>query len=198
MILYCKNCAALVHAEPQKYYENFGDITEGPPERIGFLNCPSCREPFLVRQEEYGEDELSEPEVLYPQIARINSNLPKPILAAYSEADACFRARAYTAAVIMCRKTLEGICAEHGASKQPLVSQLKELKDRGVIESRLFEWADTLRISGNEAAHEVKVSFTSEDARDLLEFTNALIEYVFTFRDKFEAFKKRHSRSRST
>jgi hypothetical protein len=74
-----------------------------------------------------------------------------------------------------------------------LVSSLKELKDKGVIENRLFEWADALRISGNEAAHDVTVTISPEDARDILEFTNALLEYVFTFRDKFEEFKKRRS-----
>lgn len=197
MILYCKNCPALVDAGFQKYY-NRGDPAEGPPERISFLNCPRCWDPFLVLQENYGGDELSDPEILYPQLARLNPNLPKPILAMYSEADACFRARAYTAAAIMCRKTLEGLCAEHGVSGRPLVQQIKELKDRGVIENRLFEWADTLRMSGNEAAHDVAVTVSGEDARDLLEFTNALLEYVFTFREKFEAFQKRRSEARRT
>jgi hypothetical protein len=68
---------------------------------------------------------------------------------------------------------------------------LKELKDQGVIENRLYEWADALRISGNEAAHDVNVTISPDDAKDIIEFTNALLEYVFTFRDKFEAFKKR-------
>jgi hypothetical protein len=30
-----------------------------------------------------------------------------------------------------------------------------------------------------------------ENAREILDFTNALSEYVITFRDKFEAFQKR-------
>ena len=93
----------------------------------------------------------------------------------------------------MCRKTLEGICVEHGTKGGNLVSALKELKDKGIIEIRLFEWADALRISGNEAAHDVNVTISAEDARDILEFTNALLEYVFTFRDKFEEFKNRRS-----
>ena len=91
----------------------------------------------------------------------------------------------------MCRKTLEGICVEHGIKGNNLVKSLKELKDKGIIENRLYEWADTLRISGNEAAHDVKVTISPEDARDVLEFTNALLEYMFTFRDKFEQFKQR-------
>jgi hypothetical protein len=190
MILYCKSCAARVKAEYQNHYSRRA-AEEGLYERVSFLSCPSCRDPFLVIQAEYGMDEYGNPEVIYPQAARINPNLPRPILTAYSEADACLRARAYTATAIMCRKTLEGLCSEHGATKGTLATRLKDLRDRGVIENRLFEWADALRLSGNEAAHEVEISVSAEDARDLLEFTNALLEYVFTFRDRFDAFQRR-------
>jgi len=65
------------------------------------------------------------------------------------------------------------------------------MKKQGIIESRLFEWADTLRISGNEAVHDLAVTVPADDARDILEFTNALLEYMFTFKDKFEQYKKR-------
>ena len=105
----------------------------------------------------------------------------------------CLRANAYTASAIMCRKTLEAICSEHGATERNLLASLKKLKDEGVIEHRLYEWADALRIVGNEAAHDVKVQVSAQDARDVLEFTNALLEYTFTFRDKFERFKKRRA-----
>lgn len=89
----------------------------------------------------------------------------------------------------MCRKTLEGICAEHGVKGNDLVKSLKDLKDKGIIENRLYEWADALPISGNEAAYDVNATISSEDAQDVLEFTNALLEYIFTFRDKFEELK---------
>jgi len=136
--------------------------------------------------------------ILYPSIPKISQSLPKPIQAAFIEAQTCFRNKAFTASTIMCRKTLEGICAAHQVSQRTLVASLKELRDRGIIEQRLYEWADALRISGNEAAHEVNVTVPAEDARDILEFTNALLEYVFTFRDKFEAFKKRRIERSST
>ena len=35
--------------------------------------------------------------------------------------------------------------------------------------------------------------FKAEDARDLLEFTKAILEYVYTFRQRFEAFQKRRA-----
>ena len=72
------------------------------------------------------------------------------------------------------------------------------MKERGIIEPRLFEWADALRIAGNETVHDVTVTVSKEDARDMIEFTNALLEYVFTFQDRFEQFKRRRAKSETS
>ena len=50
------------------------------------------------------------------------------------------------------RKTLEGICSAHGVKSGTLAAELQKLKEKGIIESRLFEWAEELRTMGNEAA----------------------------------------------
>jgi hypothetical protein len=192
MILECKNCEALVNAELVASY--IRDQDKNWSTTHSMLKCPKCEHPFLTN-----EDEFFGMWCLYPSPDnRVNPNLPKPLQLAYTEALACFKSKAYTATAIMCRKTLEGICVEHGVAERTLVSSLKKLKDKGVIESRLYEWADALRISGNEAAHDVNVTISDEDARDILEFTNALLEYVFTFRDKFEEFKNRRNSKAST
>jgi DNA-binding Lrp family transcriptional regulator len=94
----------------------------------------------------------------------------------------------------MCRKTLEAICAANGVHERNLLNSLKKLREQGVIEQRLYEWADTLRIAGNEAAHDVDVRVSAPDAKDVLEFTKALLEYTFTFRDKFEKFRERRTK----
>lgn len=188
MILECKNCEALVNAELVANYE-VQEQEDGPTTTYSLLRCPKCSRPFLT-----DEDEVFGLFCLYPRPdTRVNPNLPAPLKAAYQEATSCYKAKAYTATAIMCRKTLEGICVEHGVTERSLVSSLKELKDRGVIESRLYEWANALRISGNEAAHDVNITISSDDAKDIIEFTNALLEYVFTFRDKFEEFKRRRA-----
>ena len=71
------------------------------------------------------------------------------------------------------------------------VGALPELRDRGIIDLRLYDWADALRLVGNEAAHDVNVTVAPEDARDIVEFTNALLEYLFAFRERFERFEQR-------
>ena len=77
----------------------------------------------------------------------------------YEEAVACAGSGAFTACAIMCRRTLEGICDSHGIVAGNLDGKLKKLRDDEVIERRLFEWADSLRLVGNEAAHDVEPRF---------------------------------------
>jgi hypothetical protein len=190
MLLECDHCQAIVDAELLEAYDVHDAIA--PSFRISFAKCPRCSSPFLATQEEDFPEGWQHPQRLYPsEESPTSSALPKPIREAVEEANRCLRVRAYTAAAIMCRKALEGICVEHGVKERNLSKSLEEMRDKGIIEKRLFDWADALRISGNEAAHDVYVTVSAEDARDILDFTNALTEYVFTFRDKFETFQKR-------
>jgi len=190
MLVECNGCGAVVDAQELSNYE-YNNPEEGPPGRYTFLKCPRCSNPFLVVQEDYG-DGLDDPYRLYPEPdRRLDSAIPGPIRVAYQEARACFKAKAFTATAIMCRKTLEGLCSEHGIKKPNLAGALKELRDQGIIENRLFEWAEALRLFGNEAAHGVNVTIGPNDAQDLLDFTIALLEYVYTFRIRFDKFMLR-------
>src|SRR4051812_32497360 len=112
MILECTRCEALVNAEPVESYDYKDEL--GFNNTYSFLRCPKCISPFLVN-----EDALLGVSTLYPpQDNRVNPNLPGPLKAAYKEALSCFKSKAFTATAIMCRKTLEGICVEHGAKAQ--------------------------------------------------------------------------------
>ena len=196
MLIECETCEAVVDAQVLHSYEYFDQ--KGRPGKYSFLKCPKCKSPFLVVKKfcEHGWDK---PYRIYPpQDKRVNPSFPKPIRDSYQEALSCFKAKSFTAAAIMCRKTLEGICVEHEIKAGNLASGLKEMKEKGLIESRLFEWAEALRIAGNKAAHDVNVSISNQDAKDIIEFTDALLEYVFTFRDKFNEFIIRRQRTQTT
>jgi hypothetical protein len=165
--------------------------------RYSLARCPQCASPLLAAQEP-GIEDWDPPQRLYPAIdSPVSDALPKPIREAFEEARSCFRGKAYTATAIMCRKTLEGICSAHGIQERSLKGSIEKLREKGVVEGSLLAWADALRDSGNEAAHDVNVTVAGQDAGDLVEFTHALIEYVFTFQERFEAFKKRKAARRA-
>lgn len=195
MVLECKNCSAIVDAQVLAHYIVSDDIA--PSMRYSFAKCPKCDDPLLAVEVE-GFDDWEPPERIYPATdLALSGTIPKPIAASFDEAARCLRAKAFTAAAIMCRKTLEGICVAQGAIERNLAKALEKLRDDGVIDRRLFEWAEQLRLFGNEAAHDVHVTIAAPDASDIVDFTRALIEYVFTFQERFEDFKARRSAARA-
>ncbi|HLH93951.1 MAG TPA: DUF4145 domain-containing protein [Xanthobacteraceae bacterium] len=200
MIVECLTCRCHVEATQRGGFERLSDGS-GPSTLYTLLACTQCGHPILVRQSNIGNmvegDKWDTPYPLFPPSdLRVNPNAPPEIQAAFEEACACYRARAYTASAIMCRKTLEGLCEAHGVKQNALAASLKKMREKNMIDERLFEWSDTLRVAGNEAAHGVGRSISQPDAKDILEFTNAILDYLFSFRDRFEDFKKRRSEKR--
>lgn len=198
----CDACERLVAAPVAGSYDFPTDDQFEPPFRTEnlLLRCPGCNNPFLLQRlgiEDHPDWDYANPTTLYPRGRELDASVPKQIADSFHEACDCFAAQAHTACAIMCRRTLEGICAHHGVSKGNLVAKLTKLKENGIIEQRLFDWADQLRIVGNEAAHDVTVVVQRVDARDLIDFTRALVEYVFTFTEAFKKFKDRRQSAAS-
>jgi Domain of unknown function (DUF4145) len=197
----CPRCNAIVGAPVLGHYSYLQD---GPdvPVRYLFARCPGCDAPMVAAQENYGDWDndlhFDEPSRVLPRPSRAEAAVPRAVANAYDEAARCLGARAYAASAIMCRKALEALVKEHQIASPNLAAALKAMREQGLIEARLFEWADALRLAGNDAAHDVEGSMSREDARDTLDFTGALVEYVFTFRDRFEEFKRRRETRRTT
>jgi uncharacterized C2H2 Zn-finger protein len=198
MLVECPSCEAIVDGEVIASYVNHENQADMDG-LYSFLKCPRCANPFLMLQiDDSGFETWDEPRRLYPPLEMgVSLAIPNSLRLAYDEAHSCFKAKAYTATAIMCRKTLEGIADESKITARNLATALKEMKEKGIIENRLYEWADTLRISGNEAAHGVNSRLSRQDAKDILEFTHAILEYVFTFQEKFEQFKNRQNQTNS-
>jgi hypothetical protein len=97
----------------------------------------------------------------------------------------CFNAKAYSACAVMCGRALEALCKENGAKNWQLAKGIKELKEKGIIDGRLFEWSEALRDRRNIGAHVTEEDISKEDARDVLDFTVAICEYVYVLTDKY-------------
>jgi hypothetical protein len=95
----------------------------------------------------------------------------------------------------MSGRTLEGVCKHHSAKSTNLSAGLRELKDKGVIDNRLFKWGEELRKHRNIGAHASNEKISKADAKDLLDFVSAICEYVFVLTEKFNKFMERKSKS---
>lgn len=197
MLTECKICKATVDAKVHAHYDGY-DEEMLVPERYSFAECPRCHSPFILFQNYWG-DQWDSPGRLYPPSDDlVGWTIPTPIRNAFTEAVRCINAKIFTASMIMCRKTLEGVCDDHQAAGKTLKDRLESLKNKGVIEGRLFEWADELRLVGNRATHNVDVEVTPQDAADAVEFARALLEYTYTFRHRFDEFKNRRKQAEAT
>ncbi|MFO1248910.1 MAG: DUF4145 domain-containing protein [Alphaproteobacteria bacterium] len=210
IIIHCDHCEAKVAATVEGEYDKHFDEIDFAM-RYTLLRCPECHIAMLGAQDDEesrysplgleDDDRWSRATRLFPASdqRKLGTAIPEPIRQTFAEALDCFeKSKSYTASAIMCRKVLEGVCDSHGAKKGNLATRLKDLYDKGELDKRLFDWITALRIAGNEAAHDVNVTVSREDAGDLLDLTEAVAEYLYTFKEKFDEFQKRRKSKGST
>jgi Domain of unknown function (DUF4145) len=203
IVVHCTECEKSVTGRSHGEHR-YGD--EDDAHRHVFLSCPDCGGPFVVHQHgnmyrsDHGTGYVlrwEDKTVVFPADPQsLDPSVPINIATSYLEARRVYTAAsANTAAAIMCRRTLEGICGHLEAKGGNLAKKLDNLKERGLIEPRIHEWANhVLRSLGNDAAHDVDAVISKEDAKDALDFTKAIIEYIFVFETAFQRFKKRRTK----
>lgn len=148
----CHYCKKAVNAtEAGTVYD------DGPnsfvPERVVLVSCDECRSALVFRQYESadGWDDL---ERVWPGARRrLSWSIPAELRREHDEAARCLEANAFTAAVVMVRRTLEGVAALHEVKGRNLMQSLAKMQADGKLDPRLFEWSQALRVLGNEGAH---------------------------------------------
>jgi hypothetical protein len=196
LLVVCPECERPVTATEQGTVTD-RDPEKGPPALFTLLRCTSCGGPLLIVQEDFG-DGWDEPMRLWPSPPRVLSDkIPQPLRREVTEARSCFDAKAYTATVVMVRRTLEGVCAEHQINKRPLNRALQEMASKGLLDGRLLTWADGLRVLGNEGAHYTGSAVNREDAQDALALAEAVLDYLYVLTAQFEEFQQRRQNRKS-
>ena len=160
--------------------------------------CPDCEQPFLVKESLYGVagefETVTDQTVLYPGESKLLPEaLPDSVKMAYDQAQKCLNASLFEPCVLMSRKCLEAVCKVLNAKGRNLNALLANLHEAEHIDSRLLKWAHQVRAIGNEAAHDIDVPVTKENARDAFEFTETILIYVFSLAKRFEALRERRA-----
>lgn len=207
MIVPCSRCQAVVNGEELANLEHSDTDDYFETVRFAFLKCPQCGGPLVAAQagdpvleKRWDDEKKSEVDFaflewgeavrVYPSPdRRADYRLPKQLRECFDEALGCLRANLYASTALMCRKTLEGLCQLKGAPGGLGVG-LKRLHDNGVIDDRLFGWAEALRQDGNLAAHDLEVRVSRDDANHIVDFTEAILEYVFVLSERFQEFQE--------
>ncbi|MFA5089804.1 MAG: DUF4145 domain-containing protein [Candidatus Omnitrophota bacterium] len=204
MIIECCYCESKVDAEVLASHEE-----NGPEEwlwlqaKISLLKCPVCNFALVASQDlirtESNQYEYDVATRVWPKPRKsLDSSIPQTVKKALEEANLCYKAKAYDACAVMCGKALESICFEYKIKETALIGGLKKLLKNGVIDKKIYEWSEALRLHRNIGAHAGENAITQVDSLDLLEFTSAICDYVFVLTKKFENFKKRKKPARIT
>jgi hypothetical protein len=166
----------------------------GPPAEFALLQCGhrDCQAAIVQVREDYGRGyDEDKPSIYYPSPRRLSHAVPRALRDGFAEARKCYEAKAYGATLVMVRRTLEGTCADQGSTKRTLAESLKDLQTRGKIDGLLAEWADLLRVVGNEGAHFTANKVSAQDAEDALDFAEALLDHLYVLRARFDGFQSR-------
>lgn len=167
------------------------------PNWFNLAECRICNTIHAIRSPKTVDNHFSAADAEVISSSRshgISSRIPESLRREHSEAWACFSSESYTATVVMVRRTLEGVCAEHGIKARVLFKALEQLAADGLIEGRLLDWAQELRLLGNEGAHFTGDVVSREDAQDALALAEALLEYLYVYSAQFKEFRDRRTR----
>jgi hypothetical protein len=131
---------------------------------------------------------------VFPTERTVTVTLPPKVDQSFREALRCELAGAPLAAAVMVRRTLEAIGLEFAPNTKPLFKALHVMKDKGLISDELAQWGDALRFIGNIGAHPTGEVVAAQDAREALDFLQAIVETIYVLRPKFQAMKARREK----
>lgn len=169
---------------------------------VVLAKCPSCDGPLVgitqTIQTETGNWEYDHAERVWPTptAVEVSLTIPQNARRDIKDAQKCIAHGIYSAAVVLCGRALESLVKERAPSKT-LAEGLTKLKTDGIIDERLSLWANALRKERNIGAHASNEEVTKENAQDVLDFTVAIFEYVYTLSEKYAEFIARKAASKA-
>ncbi len=196
MIAYCSICKDKKEFSIKSQYAYKASKKDVEKEYV-FAVCEHCESPSLFAREdpigigyEFWDCDIR----LYPKDERIVSySLPELVKRSYEEAVKCENAKAFIAATVMVGRALEAVCKDYVPEVKTIDAGLKKMKENGLISDELLEWSNELRFLRNQGAHATEREFSVQDAKESLDFMQAIMEILYHLRPKFNEMKERHT-----
>ncbi len=223
-IVDCTECKAKVAAEVKGVAEQTisGGQEDGPyGKRLYVGTCPRCGIPLVGEShqthwegQDWQGDVWSDVRRVYPKPTRTFSSwrIPKVLTDSLLEGDKSLQGDAPTAACVMFARALEALCRDIlepvSASPSPpgtvsvpqrkimLGEGIKRLREGNHIDERLYDWSQKLNAFRNIAAHPDDALITRRDAEDFQVFVNAIVEFTYDLKDRYDEFIARQAQNK--
>jgi hypothetical protein len=162
-----------------------------------FGHCAKCERVGLVEYErDEPEGETSNARQIWPSPVRlVEFDLPPKVLEAYQEALRCESAGAWIAAALMARRTLDAVVRDFAPEQERPSEGLRAMFTKGLISEELHRWGEEIRFLG-EVSLQPEHVIGHQDAKEALEFLNALIENLYFLREKYKRMQARRQRTK--
>lgn len=101
----------------------------------------------------------------------------------------------WDAATVMARSALQIAVREHHASGANLKQEIENLASMGILPPLMKDWSHNVRELANESAHPKpgQEPASPEDSRDIVQFLDFLLEYLYDLPHRIEAYRERKS-----
>jgi HEPN domain-containing protein len=188
LIVDCPHCMVRVKANAKDWISKDGDET------FFLFQCPSCRNPLFgsayTYQDDWSNHCWTNVERIWPtpSITEVSLSIPEAARRDIKDAQKCLSHGIYSAAAVLCGRALERLIKEKTGESHMIGRGLKALLDKGAIDQRLFDWAEALRKERNIGAHASDEDTTKENAQDVVDFTIAIFDYVYTLSEKYTKY----------
>jgi hypothetical protein len=132
-----------------------------------------------------------------------SENWPKGMHRFWIQAHDSLANENWDAAVLMARSALQFITRHKGAKKGNLKQEIQDLAAKGVLHPLMEEWSHEVRELGNESAHpdvatpdpdatqSVNEEPTQQDAKDIVNFLDFLLFYLYDLPVQIGEYRKR-------
>ncbi len=137
--------------------------------------CPNCNAPTIL------DDEKKQ--ILLPLPGKEINRLPENIEIIYSEIRKCMQSGCFNGAIMLMRKLIMHIAVEEGDDEgKNFIDYIDFLNNNGIVPKKSKSKADSVRILGNSANHEIENRIL-EDAQNCFEFIELLLKVNYEFAD---------------
>ena len=126
-------------------------------------------------------------------VLKTPEHTPEDIAKDFKEALDSLQRRNYTSAGMMFRKVLQRSTTRLATRQEDLAvkgvgleKRLDKLAEKHLITPAMKEWADIIRVGGNEATHEEDEVFSEDEALAMKEFAEVFLLYAFTLPKRVE------------
>ncbi len=138
-----------------------------------------------------------------PEISASNYHeaIPRPIREDFAEAVKCQLAHAHKGVVVMCRRAMQNMMLDKGATKDKLEQQIDEIHSKGLITEPLKKAAHEVRHFGNFGSHprdDGLDNITHDDADSVLAITQNFMNALYVQPAEVEKLERKRKPSQGS